>query len=158
MSGLTSAATRFNNKSADGGAGFGSTTGTDGNTVEDRRDMEFTPQETKLIQRLRKQERQWVWARWLFLVMGIWCIILCALLGYLLYQIVSESGSNPIESANVFIIALIWTKCCMYFCFAIWFFITAAVKWHGDANRMLLLRLLDVQQKQSVKDTHVTQE
>jgi hypothetical protein len=38
----------------------------------------------------------------------------------------------------------------MYFFFSIWCFCTVAVKWHGDVSRMLLLRLLDEQEKRSV--------
>jgi hypothetical protein len=48
---------------------------------------------------------------------------------------------------------LIWTKCCMYFVFGMWCFVTACIKWHGDVNRMLLLKLLDAQQKERVEDT-----
>ena len=33
--------------------------------------MQFTPQETKLIERLRKQERRWPRMRWALLATGI---------------------------------------------------------------------------------------
>jgi len=49
---------------------------------------------------------------------------------------------------SVFFIVLIWTKCCMYFGFALCFLIMAWTKWHGDINRTLLLKLLDAQEHQ----------
>ena len=35
----------------------------------------------------------------------------------------------------------------MYLVFAIWNFVTVTTKWNGDVTRMLLLRLLDEQEK-----------
>ncbi|MHB8522927.1 MAG: hypothetical protein ACYDH9_19500 [Limisphaerales bacterium] len=118
--------------------------------------MELTPQETKLIARLRKQDRQWLWVRWLLLAMGVFFIALCSLFGYLLHSLVSESGRDHLDSVTVFFIVLIWTKCCMYFLFGVGFVILACTKWHGDVNRMLLLKLLDAQQNETAKDTHTT--
>lgn len=110
--------------------------------------MELTPQETKLVERLRKQQRRWVWARWFFLVIGVASIVLCAMFGFLLHSLVSGPiGEHP-DGMSVFFIVLIWTKCCMYFGFALCFLITAWTKWHGDVNRSLLLKLLDAQEHQ----------
>jgi hypothetical protein len=109
--------------------------------------MNFTPQETKMIERLRKHERQWRWARWLVLVMGVLSAGLCAAFGFLLHGLIAESQAGHFDGQTVFFIVLIWTKCCFYFLFGVWCFITACLKWHGDVNRMLLLRLLDAQQK-----------
>jgi hypothetical protein len=109
--------------------------------------MNFTPQETKLIERLRKHDRQWRWARWLVLMMGVFCIGLCTMLGYVLYGLIAGSQAGHFDGQAVFLIVLIWTKCCVYFVFGDWCFITACLKWHGDVNRMLLLRLLDAQQR-----------
>lgn len=109
--------------------------------------MEFTQQEMKLIARLRKQDRQWRWARWLVLAMGVLSVIACATFAYAVHRLVSESAQGHLDSDAVFFIVLFWTKCCFYFVFGIWCFITAFFKWHGDVNRMLLLKLLDAQQK-----------
>jgi hypothetical protein len=109
--------------------------------------MNFTPQETRLIERLRKHDRQWRWARWLVLVMGVFSTGLCAMLGYLLHGLITESEPGHFDGQTVFFIVLIWTKCCFYFFFGVWCFITLCLKWHGDVNRMLLLRLLDAQQR-----------
>jgi hypothetical protein len=115
--------------------------------------MEFTPHETKLIERLRKEDRQWAWGRWVVLVCGVLCIVMCGLVGYLLYRIISDAGSIPPDSKSILVILLFWTKCCMYFVFGVWCFVIVCTKWHGDVNRMLLLKLLDAQQKEATKDS-----
>ena len=109
--------------------------------------MNFMPKETKLIERLRKHERQWRWVRWWVLLMGFISTGFCAALGYLLHGLIAESEAGHFDGQSVFFIVLIWTKCCVYFFFAVWCFITVCLKWHGDVNRMLLLRLLDAQQR-----------
>ncbi len=110
--------------------------------------MELTPQERKLVERLRKQQRRWLWGRWFFLVIGVASIVLCAMFGFLLHSLVADSAGVNLDGRIVFFIVLIWTKCCMYFGFALWFLITAWAKWHGDINRTLLLKLLDAQEHQ----------
>jgi hypothetical protein len=110
--------------------------------------MEFTPQETKLIARLRKQQRQWAWARWVCLGFGLASVVLCAMFGFLLHSLVSGPiGEHP-DGMSVLYIVLIWTKCCIYFGFALCFLIMALTKWHGDASKTLLLKLLDAQEHQ----------
>ena len=110
--------------------------------------MEFTPQETKLVARLRKQQRRWVWARWFFLGMGLVSVVLCAMFGVLLHSLVSGAVGEHPDGMSVLFIVLIWTKCCMYFGFALCFLIVAWTKWHGDINRTLLLKLLDALERQ----------
>jgi hypothetical protein len=109
--------------------------------------MNFTPQEIKLIERLRKHDRGWRWARWLVLVLALLSAGLCTAFGYLLHGLITESEAGRFDGLTVFYIVLIWTKCCFYFSFGVWCFITVFQKWHGDVNRMLLLRLLDAQQR-----------
>jgi hypothetical protein len=110
--------------------------------------MEFTPQETKLIARLRKQQRQWAWARWFCLGLGVASVVLCAMFGVLLHSLVSGPiGEHP-DGMSVLFIVLIWTKCCMYFGFALFFLFMAWTKWHGDVNRTLLLKLLGAHEHQ----------
>src|SRR5437899_5867358 len=73
--------------------------------------MNFTPQETKLIERLRKHDRQWRWARWLVLVMGVFSAGLCTAFGYILHGLIAESEAGHFDGQTVFFIVLIWTKC-----------------------------------------------
>jgi uncharacterized membrane protein YjjP (DUF1212 family) len=109
--------------------------------------MKFTPRESKLIERLRKYERQWRWARWLVLLMALLSTGLCAAFAYLLHGLIPGTEAGHFDGQQVFFIVLIWTKFCFCFFFGVWCFATVCLKWHGDVNRMLLLRLLDEQQK-----------
>jgi len=114
--------------------------------------VNFTSQETKLLERLRKQERQWHWARWLRLVAGICCIGFSVLFGFFLHFLIGIATSDHglFSNANmVLFILLTWTQCCFYSVFGIWSLVTVVLDWHGNANRMLLLKLLDAQQKDS---------
>lgn len=109
--------------------------------------MNFTPQEAKLIQRSRKQDRHWRWIRWLLLALGVLSAALCAVFGYFLHGLIGESEAGHFGGQQVFFIVLFWTKCCFYFFFGTWCLITVCLKWHGDVNRTLLLRLFDAQQR-----------
>lgn len=109
--------------------------------------MEITSQEMRLIERLRKQDRQWLWARWFLLAAGILSLALCAACGYVVHRLVSESAQGHLDSDTVFLIVLFWTKCCFYFVFGVWCIIQVWLKWHGDVTRILLLKLLDAHQR-----------
>ncbi len=109
--------------------------------------MNFTRQEAKLIQRFRRQNQQWRWMRWLVLVLGVLSAALCAVFGYFLNGLIGESEAGHFAGQQVFFIVLFWTKCCFYFFFGIWCLMTVFLKWRGDVNRTLLLRLLDAQQE-----------
>ena|SRR5215471_2475366 len=104
--------------------------------------MEFTAQEMKLVERLRKLHRNWRWARWLLLAMGVGSAGLFVGYGYLLSTFF-RGPPHPVDSDDLFGIAFFWTHCWMHMIFSIWCFVTVAGKWRGDATRTLLLRLLD---------------
>jgi hypothetical protein len=116
--------------------------------------MQFTPQETKLIGKLQKEERRWGYLRWFTLAIGLLSIIVCTGWGWILYKLVHESSRDHLDSSDVFVILLLWTKCCMWFVIGTGAFVTACTKWHGDVKRMLLLRLLEDHQKQTVTNAH----
>jgi hypothetical protein len=110
--------------------------------------MHLTPQETKLIEKLRKEVRHWPRTRWLVLAIGVLCTFLFIVWCYFLRLLILETGHQT-ESGDTFIFALVWTKCCMFLVFATWSFATLWRNWRGDMNRILLLRLLDAQQKET---------
>jgi len=109
--------------------------------------MNFTPQEMKLLERLRKRKRQWRWGRWFLLVIGISCLGLCVVFGFLLHSLLAILDHGLFNPSMVLFILLIWTKCCFYFVFGILCLVRVTLDWHGNVNRMLLLKLLDAQQK-----------
>lgn len=116
--------------------------------------MQFTQHETKLIKRLRKEDRRWTYLRWVMLTIGVLSIVACTGWGYILYKLVREGKGVQLDSSDAFIIAMLWTKCCMWLAIGAWSIATACAKWHGDANR-LLLRLLDAQQEHTAAHDRV---
>ena len=111
--------------------------------------MQFTPQEQKLVERLRKQERQWPRTRWILLAMAAFIV---AAYGYILWQIIGMLESGKSTEDATFMIAFFWPKCLLGFCLAAWLVGLAWRDWHGNVHRMLLLRLLDAQQKETKTD------
>src|SRR5258706_7464865 len=113
--------------------------------------MELTPREIKLIERLRKQERQWVWLRWGLLAGGLLCTVALALYSHTLFSLASGLNSaGPTSPDTVLAIAIFFPKWLVLLAFATWAFGKAFSDWHGNANRVLLLRLLDAQQKETI--------
>jgi hypothetical protein len=108
--------------------------------------IRFTPQETKLIERLRKQERQWPRMRWMWLVAAVFLMADCGFFLLVIYKVLEAEKSS---SDNAFIIAFFWPKCLLMFCLATLLIILAIRDWHGNVQRMLLLRLLDDRQKET---------
>jgi len=110
--------------------------------------VNFTPQETKLLQRLRKRERQWRWVRWLMLVVGVFCVGLCGAFGFLLHLFIPAFSDHGAINANMLLLILvIWTQCCLHLVLGILFIATVILDWHGNVNRVFLLKLLDAQEK-----------
>jgi hypothetical protein len=110
--------------------------------------MQFTPQETKLFVRLRNHERRWPRTRWLLLSTGVFAVF------FYLYIIVAELitlfgrlNSTALTLYDVLHFAVLWPKCFLWFGIGGWFIVWAIRDWHGNANRMLLLRLVEAQQK-----------
>jgi hypothetical protein len=114
--------------------------------------MQFTPPELKMIERMRKQECRWPRARWVLLIGSVF---LLAGYGYILARLVmlllSDSFAE-IPGATALIIAVFWPKCLLGICIGAALIGLAIRDWHGNVQRMLLLRLLDEQQKKDGSD------
>jgi hypothetical protein len=109
--------------------------------------MEFTANEMKLVDRLRKRERRWPRDRWIILVGA--AVILVAN-SYTLFLLIGlfqadEFLSNPDPTS--LIVAIFWPKCLLAFCFGSGVIGLVIRDWHGNVYPMLLLRLLETQQK-----------
>ena len=111
--------------------------------------MRFTPQETKLIERLRKQERRWPRVRWLLLTAGIFAGACCI---YTLVALYRTLHFDTLPPSEVLFFAMLWPKCLIVMIGAMWLIVWPVTNWHGSVNRMLLLRLLDAQQSQKAHD------
>jgi hypothetical protein len=76
--------------------------------------------------------------------------------GYVAHLLFSTLGSetfSPADSALLF--AIFWPKVILMSVGAGAFIALAVRDWRGNVHRMLLLRLLDAQQKESGKDENV---
>lgn len=119
--------------------------------------MQFTPQETKLIEKLRKQNLLWPRMRWVALGLGVLGCITCAVWGYLLYRgyvLTLDPQSDHISVQGVYGLLFVWTMFGMLFMLGVGQLTAVCFYWHGDVNRMLLVKLLDAQQDQSPTDKH----
>jgi len=64
-----------------------------------------------------------------------------------------EMESDNFGEVVILLVAVFWPKCLLMFCVATYFISWAIRDWHGNANRRLLLRLLDAQMIQTRKDS-----
>ncbi len=107
--------------------------------------MQFTPQEMKLIERLRKQERRWPRTRWILLGMAAFGFAIYGYVAFFLFSTLDSQTFSPSDSALLF--AVFWPKALLMLIIASSFIALAIRDWRGNVHRMLLLRLLDEQQK-----------
>ena len=116
------------------------------------RNMQFTPTEAKLIERLRKQERRWPRTRWMLLALAGFAF---AAYGYIAYQMFSRLDSSKFPNQDsALMVAFFWPKCLVGLLFGAWFLSLAIRDWKGNVNRMLLLKLLDAQKTESGSHGH----
>jgi hypothetical protein len=113
--------------------------------------MEFTPQEKKWINRLRKEQRRWPRMRWFSLGAGIFTLLCYSFIVICLFQILDHAFSDDValRFAWVLVFAVLWPKCILGFIIGSWLTIRTLINWRGHANHILLLRLLDANQKQT---------
>jgi hypothetical protein len=119
--------------------------------------MEFTPQEKKWIKRLRKEGRQWPRLRWFALGAGIFSILVYSFILIWIFNLPESITNAHDESLSVgwlCLFALYWPKCLIGFIFGVWLVVSTVINWHGHGNRILLLRLLDANEKQADTAKH----
>jgi hypothetical protein len=126
--------------------------------------IQFTPQEQKWIERLRKEQLRWPKARWFSLGVGIFLILVYSFILIMLFNVPGFPGrsSNPqdltlslvFEVNWLIFFAMFWPKCLLGFVLGTWLIVWTKINWYGNANRMLLLRLLDANQKQADAEKH----
>jgi hypothetical protein len=107
--------------------------------------MQFTTQETKLIDRLHKQERNWARSRWIQVGVAVAILAVTGYTAHLLFGTLNSEVISPADSALLFV--LFWPKVILGVGLAGVLIGLAIRDWHGNVQRMLLLRLLTAQQK-----------
>jgi hypothetical protein len=137
--------------------------------------MQFTDKEARLIERLRRQQRNWPLARWLVALIGILVFALCTWM--LIVEIESfrerrrgisfvfseiETTKTEISQREISTMAgllsimqdetvesslffVVWLPFAL---FGLWCFAIAIRDWRGNANRTLLLKLLENEARQ----------
>lgn len=114
------------------------------NTVKS---MQFTPHETKLIERLRKREKRWPRDRWIILTGAALTLVGYAYVLFRLIAMLKSDSFTDLPGATALIVAFLWPKCLFGFCLGSILLGLAIRDWHGNVQRMLLLKLLEEQQK-----------
>jgi|SRR6185295_5611189 len=111
--------------------------------------MKLTRQEQQMVDRLRKQERQWRWARWTTLVSGIVTGVVAA---YIFYLTTSQFPSDGDSVSSVVILVLSFIACLMFTAIASFQLVQVFTDWHGNTTRVLLLKLIDESTKEPEGD------
>ena len=115
--------------------------------------MQFTKQEAKLVDDLRKEERRWPRARWIYFTLVFGSVLLACGWGYMFHQAFTVFSQLPtIDTGGVFVLVFLWTKCCLWIFLGVVFLWKTAFNWRGNVTRMLLLKLLDEAQKPNAAD------
>jgi hypothetical protein len=113
-----------------------------------RTSMQLTIQEMKLFEQLRKEEHRWPRQRWFFLGTGIFAALCATVMVILVLNRVGIMLSDHDEvfaRAWLLLFAAFWPNCLILFGVAFFVIFRAIRDWHGNANRMLLLKLLEAQ-------------
>jgi polyferredoxin len=116
--------------------------------------MKLTTREAKLVERLRKQERQWPRLRWLVLGTGIFAAIGSIFIVLTLtdhFNIMLGEPNDVMPRIWLLWFAMLQPSWLIGFLIAGWQINWAITDWHGNTNRALLLRLLDAQQEEELK-------
>jgi hypothetical protein len=125
--------------------------------------IKFTPQELKWIERIRKQQLRWPKLRWFNLSAGIFIVLCFSFIFIMLFNMPGFPGreDNPEDLTASLILevnwsilfALYWPQCLIGFIFGTWIIVWTKLNWPGNANRLLLLRLLDANQNQGDEES-----
>ena len=102
--------------------------------------MNFTPRESRLIERLRKQERQWRYTRWLLLAGGL---VLVGMWAWVLHYVCVTGERSGDKDWPALLLALTYPKVLFGMMIAAAMIGFALRDWWGSPTRGLLLRLLD---------------
>jgi len=132
--------------------------------------MEFTTHEAKVIERLRKRQRQWPITRWLVLLNAVllscfcWAAMTLAIHQFREISSLSDSLLSNIRSLppervgkqlvdflpiwryQVLAVAVFIPVWIYFSVMTAWHFVIVMSNWRGHAVQMILLKLLDAQQ------------
>jgi len=113
--------------------------------------VQFTPQELKLIERLRTQERQWARTKWVLLVTACCLLVTYSCLASILYSHFFNGFAAEASRSDLVLLmfSLSWPVILMM-SGIVGFLLGLVIKdWRGNAQRLLLLRLLDARENET---------
>ena len=98
--------------------------------------MDLTPQEQKMVAKLRQWQRHWHWGKWAILIAGIaYLAVGCSICVDLHEDLKSTMGLLSLALDLPFL--------SFYFGGGLFLILYSAGNWHAFANDTLLLKLLD---------------
>jgi hypothetical protein len=104
--------------------------------------MNLTPQETKMLTRMRNEQARWPKVRWFDLVFGIAVFIACS------FQI--DRLLDLLTDKQMFgVVALLAPVIMVWMLFGGYKVVHALTNWHGDPERVLLLKAIEEIQEHS---------
>jgi uncharacterized membrane protein YfcA len=107
--------------------------------------MEFSKEERRMIERLRKQQRSWRSGRWFMLGSGVLSLGLGVAGLVIVVPFLQRASDAKTESAvaAAFMLALFHPMIMAFICIAVVTLYCVIRDWQGDSTRTLLLRLID---------------
>jgi hypothetical protein len=72
-------------------------------------------------------------------------VLACACYGYISISIYHRLDFQNLQTGDVLLFALFWPMCLIVFLGGVLIIAWAIIDWHGNAERKLLLKLLDAQ-------------
>lgn len=102
--------------------------------------FELNKEELRMVERLRKQQRRWRWARWTTLLVGVFSAGGCVSMLYFVLAGI-RPGNDPASAA--FVLAIAFPGLLIFACSAAFCLYLALRNWGGNTIQTLLLRIVD---------------
>jgi hypothetical protein len=111
--------------------------------------MKFSPEEIRYIKQLQRAERTWRWERWVSLLLGTLSCVPLVLYGARLFTLFYMMENPDFSATAAAELGSLCTACFVVLAVALSLILRALSKWRGDPTRILLLRLLESEQRES---------
>ena len=105
--------------------------------------MKLTAKESKLVERLRKYDRQWRYTRWVLVIGGV---VLIAMWAWMLHYVFDSTEDSRDKEAALLLHAFAYPKVLFAMIIGALMIGFALRDWYGSPTRTLLLRLLEEHQ------------
>jgi Na+/proline symporter len=112
--------------------------------------MRLTPQEVKMVERLRRDERAWQRWRWTILAIVPLAFGFGAYFAYFVCRLLDSKVVS--EAQTAMLIAVLWPQVLLVLVVAAGLMGLAVRDWHGKAHRALLLKLIEAHERESTND------